>query len=333
MEGQMTARSKFKQRVRDRAAKTGESYTAALRHFRRASGDAMSDSVNSQSIRLAVAQTTERSDPRDPELLRQSGAEIRELIKRAQADGARLVHFPEGALCSPHKRLMSSDPEKVAAADWSRVAWDVYSAELTSIARLAAELGIWVVLPAIHRLSEPHRPHNSLYVINASGQVETRYDERFMSQTKINFMYAPGAEPITFTVDGITIGCALGIEAVYADSFADYERRGVDLVLFSTTGAGPATTNPTPFFQNASVYAGINGYWISLAQTLPATSAVLGHSGTAPVVCAQDDQPDIVCAEISRPQDSRPWLQRARSGVFDERQVTDDARSLQRSSF
>ncbi|HEY9292229.1 MAG TPA: carbon-nitrogen hydrolase family protein [Microlunatus sp.] len=283
-------------------------------------------------LRVAVAQTNGRSDPRDPELLRRSGAEIRELIKRAHTGRARLAHFPEGALSSPDKRVMSSDPDRVADADWSAVDWDTYRAELRSIAQLAAKLGIWVALPAMHELSGGHRPHNSLYVINDRGNVETRYDERFMSQTKVTYMYTPGREPITFVVDGLRIGCTLGIEAVHSESFTDYERRGADLVLFSTTGGPTPASNPTPFFRTTSVYAEVNDYWISLAQTVPGVSAIFGPGGAEPATCVERPEPAVAFADVlSSP--NAPWRERLRSGIYEEHQVADDARSLQRTSF
>jgi hypothetical protein len=93
-EGQMTANRNLKRRVRARAAKTGESYAAALRHVRPAQqGDTMPE-LN--PIRLAAAQVVVREDPRDSELLRQSGRDVRELMRQAHRAGARIIHFSEG---------------------------------------------------------------------------------------------------------------------------------------------------------------------------------------------------------------------------------------------
>src|SRR5919112_443526 len=56
VEGQMTAHRNLKRRVRARAAKTGESYTTALRHFRPTpSGEDMPEPT---TLRIAVAQST-----------------------------------------------------------------------------------------------------------------------------------------------------------------------------------------------------------------------------------------------------------------------------------
>ena len=101
----MTANRNLKRRVRARAAKTGESYAAALRHVRpEPQGDVMPD-VN--PLRLATAQVAVREDPGDSGQVRQSGHDVRELMRQARQAGARIIHFPEGATCSPHKRIMS----------------------------------------------------------------------------------------------------------------------------------------------------------------------------------------------------------------------------------
>lgn len=142
------------------AAKTGESYTTALRHVRpNPVGD---HGPGVKRLRLAVAQTIVREDPRSESELRDSAREIRRLMREAHAAGARLVHFPEGATCFPHKRIMSVDgPERVGPADWGRVRWDVLRSELTATAGLAGALGLWTVLGSAHQLTPPNRPHNS----------------------------------------------------------------------------------------------------------------------------------------------------------------------------
>src|SRR5690606_16127091 len=128
----MTARRRFKHRVRARAARTGESYTAALRHLRSAEGATMS-TIPTRSLTIAVAQTTYREDPADVGGFAAAGAEIRALMSQARADGAELIQLPEGALCFPSKRALSSDPNQAAEADWQRFAWDALRAELDAI--------------------------------------------------------------------------------------------------------------------------------------------------------------------------------------------------------
>lgn len=63
----MTIHKNFKRQVRARAARTGESYTAALRHFRSAPSGALAPDLRTPgSVRLAVAQTPSGRIPATP---------------------------------------------------------------------------------------------------------------------------------------------------------------------------------------------------------------------------------------------------------------------------
>jgi hypothetical protein len=96
-------------------------------------------------------------DPTDPGTLRESGAQIRSLMREASAAGARLVQFPEGAITYPSKRVMSSQgPDRVASSDWSRVDWNVLRSEAQAIADLAGELRI-PDIDVARRLARPWR--------------------------------------------------------------------------------------------------------------------------------------------------------------------------------
>jgi predicted amidohydrolase len=337
----MTANKNFKRRVRARAAKTGQSYTAALRHFRPTpTGDEMP-----KRMRLAVAQTTLCEDPRDRDELRASGREIRRLMSEAQKSGARLIHLPEGATCSPNKRVMSVDgPDTVGASDWDRFEWDVLQQELKATATLARELKLWTVVGSVHRLSAPNRPHNSMYVISDKGSVVTRYDERLLSNTKISYMYTPGSAPVTFEVDGFHFGCSLGMEAHFPEIFSEYERLDVDCVLFSSTGVGtPANTGV--FATEAQGHAATNSFWVSYSvdaqQSRFAPAGVISPGGDWLAQCPQDSSASVVTVELDETAEnladvllrSRPWRRTARGGIYDPHFVRDDPRSDDRAAF
>jgi hypothetical protein len=53
-------------------------------------------------------------------------------MSRAHEQGARLIHFCEGAICAPNKRIVSSNPNTVAEADWARFGGEAQQAELRS---------------------------------------------------------------------------------------------------------------------------------------------------------------------------------------------------------
>ena len=190
---------------------------------------------------------------------------------------------------------------------------------------------------AVHRLSEPHRPHNSLYVVSDRGEVVTRYDERMLSNTKVSFMYAPGRDPVTFEIDGVRFGCALGMELHFPEILLEYERLGVDCVLFSTTGG--SAPNAPAFAAEALGHAASLRLWVSLSahapQSVTVPSGIAAPNGTWAAQCPANGLPSLALAEVRTDPDdpARPWRRKARSGLYEARLVTGDQRSENRSSF
>jgi predicted amidohydrolase len=290
-------------------------------------------------MRLAVAQVTVHGDPRDAAALRDSGQQIRRLMRDAHQAGARLVHFPEGATTCPNKKTMSvSGPEQVGPADWERVDWAVLRDELAATMAFAGELRLWTVLGSVHRLTPPHRPHNSLYVISDRGNIATRYDERMLSSTKVNHLYTPGSVPVIFDVDGVRLGCAPGMEATFPEMFLEYERLGVYGVLFSTHGPGTPGNNG-PFALQAQAHAASNSYWVSYAgptqDAANASSGVISPDGEWIARCPQDTTPSIAIADLddSAENHARPWRRTARNGIYNPHLISDDPRSQDRATL
>jgi len=325
----MTANRAAKKRVRARAAQTGESYTAALRHLRATEGAAIPMSTDTTAtLRLAVAQTTPLHDPADSRAVRARGAEIRSLMTRAHDAGARLLQLPEAALCFPSKLLLSSLPGEVAESDWTRFDWDTHDAEAAAIGEHARRLGLWTVLGAPHRPSRPPpsgRPMLSLLVIDERGTLRTRYDERLLSRTKRTYMYEPGVDGVTIEIDGVTIGFLSGLEGLFGDLVSDYEAMGADLVLYST--AGPADPGAEQSLaDSAAVAARQNGLWIGYAvhadKAPDAPAGVVAPDGSWVARCAQRAEPDLVTADVVRRPEGpgREWrremlaLHRERTG-------------------
>lgn len=329
----MTQNGNLKRRVRARAAKTGESYTAALQHIRQTNVEPAA-----RSIRMAVAQTSLFNDPRDISALRASGTEMRRLMREAHNAGARLLHLPEGTTCWPNKRIMSEiGPKEIGPSDWKRFEWGALREELEATRRLAGELKLWTVFGSVHQLSSPHRPHNSLYVVSDRGELVTRYDERLLSNTKVSFMYSPGNKPITFEVDGLRFGCALGMEVHYPEVFVEYENFDVDCVLFST--AGETTTDAPAFAAEALGHAASNTYWLSFStlatQSLAAPSGIAAPDGQWAVKCPMNGNAAIAVADIvPHPETrARPWRRKARSDLYVLYQIKGDPRSDEKNLF
>jgi predicted amidohydrolase len=275
------------------------------------------DETLPRRVVIATAQSVLRPDPRSRDQLRESGARIQALMLDAAAAGASLAHFPEGALCSPHKRVMSSrGPEVVADADWDLVDRATLRAELDAVARVARDLKLWVAVGGIDFAPRRSRPTNSLFVISSRGTIVGRYDERMLSRTKSLFMYEAGTRPLVFEVGGVRFGCALGMESQYPELFAAYERDDVDCVLLSTAG-NPEF--PEVFAVEAAGHAAANSLWVSYAGAVgphQPPAGVVTPNGAWTARCASAGHDAIVLTEIdtSTGERARTWRRSVREG-------------------
>jgi predicted amidohydrolase len=102
--------------------------------------------------------------------IKRNSREICELLRRAKKAKADIVHFSECALSG----YVGTDFPKFEGYDW-----DLLKEEKEKIMTLAAKLKLWVVLGSTHRLTEPNKPYNSLYLIGTDGKIADRYDKRF----------------------------------------------------------------------------------------------------------------------------------------------------------
>ena len=274
-------------------------------------------------IKIAVAQSQISAG------VRENGREVRELMRRARSEGAAIVHFPEGAM---------SGCSKAQIKDWDRFDCDALAEELGAVADLAGELGLWVVVGSSHRLTPPHRPHNSLYVISDRGELATRYDKRFLSHTEVTGWHTPGREPRVFEVEGWRFGCALCIEIHFAEVFQQYAALDVDCVLFS------AYADDAMFGIQAQGYAASHSYWVSVSTP---TQMSLGLSSRliAPTGEVQAAAPPSVSGlavdllDVEHPRwdialnRAKPWRAEARDGAIYRRRYVRDPRSERTTEF
>lgn len=276
-------------------------------------------------VKVATAQTFVTPD------IAANGMAIREIIRAAAGEGARLVVFCEGSLCGYAKAQIAT-PQDWAGFDWAR-----QEAELREIASLCADLGVFAAVGGTHRLSGP--PHNSLYVFSDRGALLTRYDKRFLSNSELQGWYTPGTEPVVFEIDGYRFGCAICIESQFPEVFGAYEELAADAVLFSSYGI------PVAFQIALQAHAGLNCLWIAAA-----TPAQKAHKGPAGLIgpdggwaarCAQANESGFVVTTLDRDdpaydiplQKARPWRRRARQGDIYRAQRTDDPRSWNRTGY
>jgi deaminated glutathione amidase len=152
---------------------------------------------------------------------------VKRQMSRAAQRGARVAHFPEGALSG----YAGTDFPTFGGFDWDRL--DRATEELREHART---LGIWTVVGSAHRFSDIRRPHNSLYVISDSGEFEARYDKRFCAggsdeQSGDLAHYSPGGHSSTWSIDGVLCGALICHDYRYPELYREYSSIGVELVF------------------------------------------------------------------------------------------------------
>jgi predicted amidohydrolase len=283
--------------------------------------------MGGRAVKIAAAQSFVSPD------IATNGSAIRKMISSAAADGVRLVNFCEGALSGYAKM------EILKQEQWQSFDWTVQEAELRAIADLCGQLQIFAVVGGAHRLRDGYPPHNSLYIFSDAGVLLTRYDKRFLSNSEIGGWYTPGTEPITFEVDGYRFGCAICIESQFQEVFSDYERLGVDGVVFSSYGL------PTRFQIALRAHAGLNCFWVSAAtpaqRAAQGPAGILGPDGKWSAQCQPSPESGLAVTVLNRDdpaydiplQKARPWRIRARQGDIYRQNMTDDPRSGNRSQY
>ena len=250
-------------------------------------------------------------------------------IAHSAAGGARIAIFPENAMASPHKRHVSRSAPEIDEADWTKVDWDALRFHLARVAGAARDNHISVIVGAIHDLGQGRRPHNCLYVISDTGQLETRYDKRRLSTTETTYMYTPGTEPVLVELGGLRIGLVIGLEVLFPDLFTAYADDGADLVVAASHGGGI-------FEQLVRSYAAVNVMPIALV--IPPLPSDASHTGVygleGPLATAADAGDEtIVFADIARRDATETFNYKARHGFYEDRLLPSEPRSLIRNRF
>jgi predicted amidohydrolase len=154
---------------------------------------------------------------------------VAQLMQHAREQGADVAHFPEACLSG----YAGADLESYAGFDWQ-----LLRACAHQLLALAGELALWTVLGSAHQLSAPHKPHNSLYIINDRGQLIDRYDKRFCwgdasEQTGDLAHYTSGNHLSVFAIKGICCGALICNDYRYPELYRAYKRCGVQLMFHS----------------------------------------------------------------------------------------------------
>lgn len=99
-------------------------------------------------------------------------------------------------------------------------------------------------------LTGDHKPHNSLYIINATGSIVDRYDKRFCAGDPEESAgglvhYTPGDHLSVFTINGIRCGALICHDYRYPELYREYKRRALARWPVCST-AEPSCTTRAP---------------------------------------------------------------------------------------
>src|SRR5512139_576396 len=189
------------------------------RRRRRSDADSQRGRISSATMKLSVATCYV---PVDADI-RRNRRYVLQRMRTASEHGADVAHFPEACLSG----YAGTDFPSYQGFDWPRL-----TAYTQDILDLAGHLGLWVLLGSTHRLTGSHKPHDSVYVINARGRLVDRYDKRFCSTEDLAH-YSPGNHAVVFRLKGVRCGVLICYEYAFPELYRQYKRRGVQAVFHS----------------------------------------------------------------------------------------------------
>ena len=201
--------------------------------------------------------------------------QICEFLRKARKTKADIAHFSECALSG----YAGTDIKTLEGYNWQ-----LLREETEKVMAIAKKLGLWVALGSTHRLTEPNRPHNSLYLINPRGKIVDRYDKRFCTPRDLHH-YTPGNRFVNFTVNGVKCSLLICFDARFPELYRKLYKQGVHCILQSFYNArqkGPSVHTHI-IRQTMQCRAATNYFWVSMANSSgyysPYPSCVIAPDG------------------------------------------------------
>jgi len=191
--------------------------------------------------------------------IKRNTKQICEFPQKASKAGANIVHFSECALSG----YVGTDFPSFAGFDW-----DLLKKETEKIMSLAGKLSLWVVLGSTHRLTEPNKPHNSLYLISPKGKIVDRYDKRFCTKGDIRRL-TPGDHFVYFTIDKVKCSLLICFDLRFPEIYRELYKQKVNCVLQSFYNArqkGPGVHTHI-MRQTMQCHAATNHFWVSMSNS------------------------------------------------------------------
>jgi predicted amidohydrolase len=172
-------------------------------------------------VRIALAQIVSTPDPEHNLGL------VEDEVRTAAAAGARLVVFPEASMCCFGVPL-------------GPVAEPLDGPWAARVRELAAGAGLTVVA-GMFTPSADGRVHNTL--LATGGGVEAAYHKIHLFDAfgfAESDTVAPGTEPVTIHIDGVTVGLTTCYDLRFPGLFQELGSRGATLIVAPASwGAGP----------------------------------------------------------------------------------------------
>lgn len=256
---------------------------------------------------------------------------IRKQMHEAKQQGADLAHFSEAALSG----YAGVDFPTLDGFDW-----DAQRTELESILELAQSLQLWVVLGATHQLSGMNKPHNSLYVINDSGELIDRYDKRFCTGGDLRH-YSPGDHFVVFEVNQVRCGLLICYDIRFPELYRQYKKQDVELMFHSFYNARqkPGSIHPKIMPPTAQARAASNHMFLSVNNSSAPNSwesIFITPDGLIDQRLTLDE-PGVMVNLVDTQQQfydaSRPYRLESINGKWNSGDTVDDARSKERRGF
>ena len=206
--------------------------------------------------------------------VKRNAANIRAFLDKAKKAKAEIVHFSECALSG----YVGTDFPTFDGYDW-----DLLKAETLDIMDQARRLGLWVVLGSTHPLTEPNKPHNSLYLIDPKGKIVDRYDKRFGMPGDLRRL-TPGNRFVTFTLNNVKCALLICFDLRFPELYRGLFEQDVQCLFQSFYNArqtGPSVHTHI-MRQTMQCRAATNHLWVSMANSS-------GHYSPYPSCVIQPD--------------------------------------------
>ncbi|MFH1883882.1 MAG: carbon-nitrogen hydrolase family protein [Planctomycetota bacterium] len=187
--------------------------------------------------------------------IKRNAKRICDFLREAKKAKADIVHFSECALSG----YVGTDFPNFEGYDW-----ELLKVETQKIMVLAAELRLWVVLGSTHPLTEPNKPHNSLYLINPDGKIVDRYDKRFCTPGDLRRL-TPGNRFVDFTINGVKCSLLICFDLRFPEIYRQLYKQKVNCIFQSFYNArqkGPSVHTHI-MRQTMQCRAATNYFWMS----------------------------------------------------------------------